>query len=115
MTARSASGSRACSRRPTRPPTRRSAASGRRSPADARPMSRAPDSTREDDAGKSARPASVHWLVRVAERAGLAGREHLDLPANTPAREAWPVITRAFSINDAKLAGMVAEYFRLEV
>jgi type II secretory ATPase GspE/PulE/Tfp pilus assembly ATPase PilB-like protein/CheY-like chemotaxis protein len=59
--------------------------------------------------------AAVHWLVRVAERAGLAGRESLDIPPGTPAREAWPVLTRAFSINDQRLAQLVAEYFRLEV
>jgi len=34
--------------------------------------------------------AAVHWLVRVAERAGLSGRDSLDIPPGTPAREAWP-------------------------
>src|SRR3954469_450264 len=60
------------------------------------------------------RPQAVHWLLRVAERAGYSG-ENLDLPPSTPAREAWPVITRAFSINDQRLSELVAEYFRLEV
>src|SRR5687767_3335231 len=86
-------------------------------------MARAPDETREGDAGPGpgpgkgtgARGPAVHWLLRVAERAGLSGPEIVDLPANTPAREAWPVVTRAFSIDDMRLAIMVAEYFRLEV
>ena len=81
-------------------------------------MSRAPESTREGDVpGKGAGQwrGPVHWLVRVAERAGLAGGETLDVPPGTPSREAWPVITRAFSIPDARLAELVGEYFRLEV
>ena len=59
-------------------------------------------------------PGSMHWLVRVAERAGLAGGESLDVPPGTQAREAWPVIVRAFSISEQRLAELVAEYFRLE-
>ena len=59
-------------------------------------------------------PGSMHWLVRVAERAGLAGGEPLDVPPGTQAREAWPVIVRAFSISEQRLAELVAEYFRLE-
>ena len=79
-------------------------------------MSSAQDPTREGGAAPSgARPPAVHWLVRVAERAGLAGREALDIPPSTPAREAWPVLTRAFSINDQRLAQLVGEYFSLEV
>ena len=57
---------------------------------------------------------SLHWLVRVAERAGLTGGEVLDVPPGTQAREAWPVIVRAFSISEQRLAELVAEYFRLE-
>ncbi len=63
-------------------------------------MSRAPESTREGDvAPLPSRPGSVHWLIRVAERAGLAAREALDIPPGTPAREAWPVLIRAFYNN----------------
>ena len=79
-------------------------------------MNSAQDPTREGGAAPSgARPTAVHWLVRVAERAGLAGRETLDIPPSTPPREAWPVLTRAFLINDQRLAQLVGEYFRLEV
>ena len=79
-------------------------------------MSRAPESTREGDAApQQSRPGSVHWLIRVAERAGLAAREALDIPPGTPAREAWPVLVRGFSISDERLAQLVAEYFRLDV
>ena len=67
------------------------------------------------DDSDSRSPGAVHWLVRVAERAGLSGSETLDVPPGMPAREAWPVITRAFSIPDARLAELVAEYFRLAV
>ena len=81
-------------------------------------MSRAPESTREGDSAPSkdptGRPGALHWLIRVAERAGLAG-EALDVPPATPAREAWPALTRAFSISNQRLAELVAEYFRLEV
>jgi type II secretory ATPase GspE/PulE/Tfp pilus assembly ATPase PilB-like protein len=85
-------------------------------------VARAPESAPVGDAaGKSGQPGpptrtgAVHWLLRVIERAGLAGPEVVDLPATTSAREAWPVITRAFSIDDTRLAILVAEYFRLEV
>ena len=60
-------------------------------------------------------PGSVHWLTRVAERAGLTRGEALDVPPGTQAREAWPVVVRAFSISEQRLAELVAEYFRLEV
>jgi type IV pilus assembly protein PilB len=82
-------------------------------------MARTPASTRQGDtAGADAagpRAGQVHWLLRVAERAGISGTQNLDLPANIPAREAWPVVTRAFQLEDDRLAGLVAEYFRLEV
>ena len=57
---------------------------------------------------------AVHWLVRVAERAGLEG-ERPDVPPGTAAREAWPVVTRTYKIGDPRLCLLVATYFRLEV
>ena len=56
----------------------------------------------------------VHWLVRVAERAGLEG-ERPDVPPETPAKEAWPVVTRTYKIGDPRLCLLVATYFRLDV
>lgn len=56
----------------------------------------------------------IHWLVRVAERAGLEG-ERPDIPPGTAAREAWPVVTRTYKIGDPRLCLLVATYFRLEV
>ena len=56
----------------------------------------------------------VHWLVRVAERAGLEG-ERPDVPPETAAREAWPVVTRTYKIGDPRLCLLVATYFRLDV
>src|SRR5688572_4124858 len=61
------------------------------------------------------RRGPVHWLLRVVERAGLPGGEALDVPPGTPARDAWAVIARGFSISDKRIAELVAEYFRLEV
>ncbi len=56
----------------------------------------------------------VHWLVRVAERAGLEG-ERPTVPPETLAKEAWPVVTRTYQIEDPRLCSLVATYFRLEV
>ena len=57
---------------------------------------------------------AIHWLVRIAERAGLNG-DRPDLPPHTPAQDAWPVVARAYQIADEHLGGLVAEYFRLDV
>ena len=56
----------------------------------------------------------VHWLVRVAERAGLEG-ERPDVPPETAAKEAWSVVTRMYKIGDPRLCLLVATYFRLDV
>jgi type II secretory ATPase GspE/PulE/Tfp pilus assembly ATPase PilB-like protein/CheY-like chemotaxis protein len=55
-----------------------------------------------------------HWLVRVAERAGLLGAGVPSVAAGAPAREAWAAVTRAAGISEARLAAEVARYFRLE-
>ncbi len=60
------------------------------------------------------RSASVHWLVRIAERAGMEG-DAVDLPGGVSAAEAWSAVTRAYGVSDARLAELVAKYFRLEV
>ena len=57
---------------------------------------------------------AVHWLTRVAERAGLDG-ERPSVPPETDAKEAWRVVTRAYKIEDSRLSELVAAYFRLEV
>jgi type IV pilus assembly protein PilB len=57
----------------------------------------------------------VHWLVRIAERAGLGDRDRPDILPGSPAPEAWTAVTKAYELSDADLARMVAEYFRLEV
>ena len=66
------------------------------------------------EAPGAAGATAVHWLVRVAERAGLEG-ERPDVPPETPAKEAWPVVTRTYKIGDPRLCLLVATYFRLEV
>ncbi|HZD04500.1 MAG TPA: GspE/PulE family protein, partial [Longimicrobiales bacterium] len=58
---------------------------------------------------------ALHWLVRIAERAGLGGAGELEVPPNTPTRDAWGVITRGLGVSEDNLAELVAEYFRLEV
>lgn len=57
----------------------------------------------------------MHWLVRITERAGLAGSERLDVPADTSADDAWGAVGRAVGVPDTKLSELVAEYFRLDV
>ena len=58
--------------------------------------------------------AAIHWLARIAERAGLEG-ERPDLPPDTPVVDAWSVVSRSYKIDDERLCNLVAEYFRLEV
>lgn len=57
----------------------------------------------------------MHWLVRITERAGLAGSERMDVPADTSAEDAWGAVGRAVGVPDSKLSELVAEYFRLDV
>ena len=60
--------------------------------------------------------AAVHWLVRIAERAGLEpGGDRPDIPPSSRANEAWTTVAKAYAVGDSDLAGMVAEYFRLKV
>jgi hypothetical protein len=63
---------------------------------------------------KVASATMVHWLVRVAERAGLEG-ERPAVPPNTDAKTAWPVVARAYKLKDSALCRLVATYFRLDV
>jgi len=63
----------------------------------------------------SGRPMSLHWLARIAERAGLVGTETLDVAPTTPTRDAWGVVTRKLGISEEALAELVAQYFRLDV
>jgi hypothetical protein len=56
----------------------------------------------------------MHWLVRIAERADLNG-DRPDVPPETVAQDAWPVVARAYRVADERLSFLVAQYFRLEV
>ncbi len=61
---------------------------------------------------------AVHWLVRIAERAGPASGEGEGLPEIAPstrAAEAWGRVTKAYGLSDQRLAELVAQYFRLKV
>ncbi|MDZ7779567.1 MAG: ATPase, T2SS/T4P/T4SS family [Gemmatimonadota bacterium] len=58
---------------------------------------------------------AVHWLVRIAERAGYGDHERPEIPASSRASEAWGDVARAYGLSDGALAELVAEYFRLNV
>jgi type IV pilus assembly protein PilB len=58
---------------------------------------------------------AVHWLVRIAERAGLGDQDRPEIAPGAPAAEAWSAVTKTYGITDAQLAELVAEYFRLQV
>jgi type II secretory ATPase GspE/PulE/Tfp pilus assembly ATPase PilB-like protein/ActR/RegA family two-component response regulator len=64
---------------------------------------------------EAARGHAVHWMVRIAERAGHSDRQRPDIPAGASALEAWTDVTRAYDLSDDALSRMVAEYFRLDV
>ena len=57
---------------------------------------------------------AAHWLARVAERAGLKG-EGSKIAPEKAAKEAWPVVTKAYDVSDSRLCELVATYFRLDV
>lgn len=57
----------------------------------------------------------VHWLVRIAERAGYGDTDRPDMAAGTEASEAWTEVTKNYSLSDDDLAKLVADYFRLDV
>ncbi|TVP77666.1 MAG: response regulator [Gemmatimonadales bacterium] len=56
-----------------------------------------------------------HWLVRVAERAGIEPRTTPEVSPSTPVREAWDPVVRALGVRDRALVEAVANHFRLEV
>lgn len=64
---------------------------------------------------RAPRAASVHWMVRIVERAGLVGHEKLDIPASAAAEDAWATVGRALGLTESRLAELVADYFRLKV
>ena len=59
--------------------------------------------------------SAVHWLVRIAERAGYGDRERPEIGTGIRASEAWNDVVRAYGLTDRELAELVAEYFRLNV
>ncbi len=69
----------------------------------------------EDTGQGTERGRAVHWLVRIAERAGLGDRHRPVIPAGRKAQDAWKDVTKAYELSDGKLSKLVAEYFRLDV
>ena len=61
------------------------------------------------------RRVSLHWLVRIVERAGLTTAERVEVPPDVKSPEAWTMVTKAYGIPDQRLAQLVGEYFRLDV
>ena len=64
---------------------------------------------------KESHSGPVHWLVRIAERAGYGDTDRPDMAAGTEASEAWAEVTKNYSLSDDDLAKLVADYFRLDV
>lgn len=64
---------------------------------------------------KPATERSVHWLVRIAERAGMTAPDGVDVSADASIQDAWSVVIRSYHIDEPQLAGLVASYYRLEV
>ena len=62
----------------------------------------------------SAPLGAVHWIVRIAERAGLEGKRP-EVSSSSPATDAWTAVTKAYGISDHRLSELVAQYFRLDV
>lgn len=60
-------------------------------------------------------PDRVHWLVDLARRAGLEGVDQVGLPPGTPVRQVWSVVLNATGVDQAELARLVADRFRLRV
>jgi CheY-like chemotaxis protein len=69
----------------------------------------------QDPGEETARGDAVHWLVRIAERAGLGEAERPSISPGVKAQGAWSDVTRAYALSDADLSKLVAEYFRLNV
>ena len=61
------------------------------------------------------RSGAVHWLVRIAERAGFADYERPELSPGASAGDAWSSVTKAYGLSDPKLSELVGQYFRLDV
>lgn len=61
------------------------------------------------------RSAAVHWLVRIAERAGYGAGDRPEIPAGVRATDAWGDVVRAYGLTDRALCELVGEYFRLNV
>ncbi len=58
----------------------------------------------------------THWLLRVAERAGVTPRgDPPEVTPTTPVRDAWSPVVRSLGVQDRELARIVADHFRLEV
>jgi type II secretory ATPase GspE/PulE/Tfp pilus assembly ATPase PilB-like protein len=62
---------------------------------------------------KDSADEKVHWLVRIAERAGFQGLERPSVAAGARALDVWPTVAKAYGLSDDRLAGLVADYFHL--
>ena len=69
----------------------------------------------EDTAQGTDRGGALHWLVRIAERAGSNERDRPEIPAGTKARDVWGDVAKAYELSDQTLSELVGEYFRLDV
>ncbi len=58
---------------------------------------------------------SGHWVVRIAQRAGLAGATSLNVSPGVPAADAWDAACKGLGVSQTELADVVADFFRMEV
>src|SRR5206468_2558059 len=63
----------------------------------------------------SAVPARTHWLVRAADKAGLAGAQASRIPAGISVADAWDVVARTTGLSVRDLAAAIAPALRLRV
>lgn len=56
-----------------------------------------------------------HWLLQVAQRAGLGGADTVDVAPSTPAVEAWHSVAAACSVPEGDLVRHVADHYHLRI
>ena len=57
----------------------------------------------QDSGTGTGQGGAVHWLVRIAERAGLSDRDRPGISASTKASDAWGDVAKAYDLPDGKL------------
>ena len=61
------------------------------------------------------RTKPMHWLSRVAERAGLPGTDGIPIDPSSPIEKSWKAVGDTCGVGERELATLVANAFRLEL